>query len=238
LLGILLWINREEPTCFDQLKNGEELGIDCGGSCIKVCDNEASDLIVRWARAFKVRDGIYDLVAVIENPNVFGLSVLDYEFRVFDTKNLPIKEVQGATYLNARQQTIIFQSDIDVGFRKPDRTFLEIKTEPEWQRLVDVRVPQIIVKNKKWETATSSLPRIEATLMNSSFFDVGRLEVFALVRREDGNVIAISRTFLPGLPAGQADQVVFTWSEDFEEPIAQVDIVSRLNLVDDFLMMK
>ncbi len=39
-----IWVNVSEPVCNDEIQNGDELGIDCGGSCItqnqEVCNNQ------------------------------------------------------------------------------------------------------------------------------------------------------------------------------------------------------
>jgi hypothetical protein len=51
-------------TCFDGVKNGNETGIDCGGSCSLVCTNDALKPITLWSKAFAVTDDVYNLAVV------------------------------------------------------------------------------------------------------------------------------------------------------------------------------
>ena len=40
------------PTCFDKKQNGNEIGVDCGGSCSLVCPSATRAPAVLWARAY------------------------------------------------------------------------------------------------------------------------------------------------------------------------------------------
>ncbi len=55
------------PTCFDAKKNGNEVGVDCGGGCYQYCPSELADPKVRWQRAFIIKPGIAHAVAYIEH---------------------------------------------------------------------------------------------------------------------------------------------------------------------------
>src|SRR3989344_2585469 len=90
ILGAVLFFIFTRPgTCSDGKQNNGELGVDCGGSCARLCPFEISDVIVHWARAFPAREGFYDAVASIENPN-FNAGVKDftYTFKLYDVKNI------------------------------------------------------------------------------------------------------------------------------------------------------
>ena len=62
------------PTCFDNKRNGDELGTDCGGSCVKLCQSAFLPPRVEWggAKVEKVVNGLYNVAAYIVNPNVNG----------------------------------------------------------------------------------------------------------------------------------------------------------------------
>src|SRR4051812_17934001 len=75
----------QAPTCSDQKQNGDESGIDCGGSCAIACSEQVAPLNVIWSRAFKIVDGRYNVVAYIENTNTgIGIKTLYYEFTLVD----------------------------------------------------------------------------------------------------------------------------------------------------------
>ncbi len=44
----------QKPTCFDGKKNGDEVGVDCGGSCRLLCSFEAVEPDILWS--FVIQD--------------------------------------------------------------------------------------------------------------------------------------------------------------------------------------
>ena len=100
-LALPVWfVTYKAPSCTDGLKNQGELGIDCGGPCSLLCKAHALDPIVRWQRAFKVKDGVYNALAYVENPNLdSGVRKISYRFKLYDSGNLLIYERQGSTFI-------------------------------------------------------------------------------------------------------------------------------------------
>ena len=66
---LFIYFNRA-PSCTDAKQNGGEQGVDCGGSCKKLCTAQTKDLVILWNRAFRVADGAYDVLAMVTNPNL------------------------------------------------------------------------------------------------------------------------------------------------------------------------
>jgi hypothetical protein len=88
---IIAWptITRK-PTCTDGKQNGGENGVDCGGSCQKICNADVSEPIVLWSRAFPVTGNIYNLVSFVENRNKeAAVMQVSYEFRIYSTDPNP-----------------------------------------------------------------------------------------------------------------------------------------------------
>src|SRR3989344_7111281 len=70
------------PSCIDNKQNGNETGIDCGGSCAKACLTQVDQVSVLWARAFKVVSGHYNAIAYLENHNKnTAINKINYRFR-------------------------------------------------------------------------------------------------------------------------------------------------------------
>ena len=79
----------KEPTCNDKKQNGNETGIDCGGSCILVCTFEVDKLSVLWSRTFPIVPGRYNAVAYVENQNTnTAIYKIKYRFRFADKDNI------------------------------------------------------------------------------------------------------------------------------------------------------
>src|SRR3989344_2833707 len=111
------------PLCFDGKQNGEEKGIDCGGTFSKLCANQALAPVVLWARAFETAPGTYAAAAYVENNNVgAGATSVAYAFRLYDEDNLLIIEKGGVTDIPPQEIVPVFASAIDAGTRKVSRT--------------------------------------------------------------------------------------------------------------------
>jgi hypothetical protein len=127
ILGLLVFISlvvfafiypslTKKPTCFDNKQNGDERGIDCGGSCNLFCSQDVSEPSILWSRAFHVVGNSYNLIALVENKNKnAAISSISYEFKVYDTNNLLIGRKVGTTYIPPNKQFAIFESRFDSG---------------------------------------------------------------------------------------------------------------------------
>ena len=74
------------PSCTDNKQNGDERGIDSGGSCLRACLAETDDISILWARAFRVIPGRYNAVAYIVNHNKnAAVKKINYRFHRFWT---------------------------------------------------------------------------------------------------------------------------------------------------------
>lgn len=237
ILGVvlLIFLSRKVPTCVDNLQNQNELDVDCGGPCVRVCKVEVADLIVLWARAFPVRERLYDLAAYVENPNPFGLLELPYRFRVYDNDNIPVKDVLDRTYLNPHERALITVTGVDLGFRTPSRTFISFDEDLKWQRLSLVRSPTIAISNKKISIGEGKLS-LSAKVTNDSIFAIKDIELDALLYDVAGNALLVSRSFLPRLAPNQTYEPVFTWPSTTTTTPASSDIFARINLVAEYLI--
>ncbi len=204
------------PTCSDRLRNGNELGVDCGGSCRLLCSIEIEKPVSRWdPRVFKVSPGVYSVVAYLENPNVTGESLLaPYMFRLYDRQNVLIVERSGTTFIPKGKTFAIFEGNVETGDRIPTRATFDFTKDLVWERNT-VPEPEILVTNKALIREETS-PRVDATIKNNSLDRVTSVELVALIFDATGNAIGASRTFVENLEKGESKQVVFTWPNPFE----------------------
>jgi hypothetical protein len=229
LTGLFFLFFDKEPTCTDNKMNGDERGIDCGGSCEDLCLAQISDPVLLWSRAFKVTDGTYNTIAYVENPNfIAGISRISYIFKLFDNENLLIAERKGRTFISPNGITPIFEGAIRTGQRIPVRTFFEFSDTPQWAELTDDR-SSLSVSDIVLSDADSS-PRIEAVLSNSSLESVASIEVVAVLFDIDGNAIAASSTFINRLSDRSSQRIVFTWPDAFPSSVSRIEIIPRTPL--------
>src|SRR3989344_7618543 len=107
---------KQTPSCFDRKQNGEETGVDCGGSCIKACLAQVDPLSIIWARAFRVIPGRYNAVAYLENHNENTVvNKINYRFDFTDANNVFIGKREGSTFVPPSGRFAIFEPGIDIG---------------------------------------------------------------------------------------------------------------------------
>ena len=145
LISILsFFVFNKEPTCFDGVKNQDELGVDCGGSCSKICTSQISDLKVLWAKSFKITDDFYNVAALVENPNLnSSADSISYIFKLKNAFGDVVAEREGKTSIPNSRIIAIFEPE----FRLTDDVVsvdFEFISEPVWFRdsraLVDIDI--------------------------------------------------------------------------------------------------
>lgn len=230
---ILIWpmLNRE-PTCFDGKMNGAESGLDCGGGCAKVCTPEALQLVTLWARAFKVVDGKYNLMAYVENQNrESGIPLMSYEFKVYDENNIFIGRQSGSTFVTSNDRTAIFEAGIETGNRVPERVSFEFTSVPTWIKINrDQKNALAVSADDKVLSNPLSTPKLEAYIVNKTLNEIKDLDVFAVLYDEAGNVITVSKTLIELLPKNDKVPVVFTWPEPLSARPTRIDIFPQVNV--------
>src|SRR3989344_2002169 len=203
------------PTCFDSFQNGDEEGIDCGGSCSLVCSAAAAEPLLRSdPRVFNVVGDVYSVLAFVENRNVnFEAPYVPYRFRIYDASNKMVYEREGVTAFLKNGTISLFEGNILIPNVLPKRAELEISKNIRWTKKVE-QPPEIELKNSpllREETA----PRIEASISNKSIKDVKNIELVAVVFDGRDNAIAASRTFIERLNKNVTTDVFFTWPTPF-----------------------
>ncbi len=222
---------RVPASCSDGLKNQDELDVDCGGICKRVCEVEVSPLIKVWTRSFNTIEGRYDVATLIENPNFnLGLKELNYTFKLYDIDNLFITEKSGKVFVNARDKFIIFESGLDAGKRTPIKAIIEFKNPIVWSRVDPKKSkPPIVLQGK--QLVRGQIPRLSAEVINDSIFDLTDMVITAVVYDEDNNAIAVSQTFINYLKRGSTGNISFTWPKPFAMNQLITDIYPRVDLV-------
>ena len=219
--AILLY---KPPTCFDGKQNQEETAVDKGGPCLLLDERTLVPHAVVWSRSFEVRDGTYSAVAYIENPNGdAGVQRVAYRFGLYDDRNVLVAEREGTTFIMPAGITPVFQGGIDTGRRTVARTYFEFIEPLVWERMQS-KVGTLTIYNKD-VTDTTSVPRLTSLVRNEAVADIINPTFVAVVFDTAGNAFAASETLLPRIPAGQAQELVFTWPDAFRYAVGRLDVI-------------
>lgn len=227
-----------EPTCFDGTRNGGETAPDKGGPCLILDERALTPYAVKWARSFKVRDGLYTAIAYIENPNPrAGVARASYRFCLYDSANILVAERSGETYIMPGGTTPVLEVGIDTGNREVVHTYLQITEEALlWERMTNP-ASAIKINNQQLGDNVFS-PRIEARAVNTSLDKMRVVTFVAVVFDPRGNAIAASGTAVPELLPDDATGVAFSWPTPFMAAPGRIDIIPLLPPVEAPLQAK
>jgi hypothetical protein len=223
-LGISLY---KAPTCFDNKQNGDELGVDCGGVCTLLCPSQYVPLTVLWSRFSKVSDGVYNVLAYIQNQNInAGAANLNYSFKLYDKRGILLKERSGITFAPANKLMAVFEPDLITGNVEPARVEFSFTSNAIWLKQESkensLSVSQSVISRE--DTA----PRLTFNLTNKSVKIIQQIEAIGIVYNAQGNTVAFSRTIVDMLAGGEIRPVSFNWPKPFVESQARTEILLKV----------
>ena len=215
-----------KPTCFDGKKNQNETGVDCGGSCVAICQSDFLKPIVDWSRAFKVSEGAYSALAYLVNPNPSaGVERFEYKFTLYDEKNVVIAERYGFSSLPPGKPVPIFEGNILTGEREPVRSVFEIVSVLVWHK-IDSGTPNLKITSHEFSGGDN--PRLKALVENKSSVPLVNFEVTALLYDSNDNALAVSRTVVDFLAPNALKTIYFTWRLPMPAEVVRIEIKPKL----------
>ena len=207
-------------SCTDFIQNGDESGVDCGGSCELSCRPLPRAAIIEWARPFMVGKGVASAVAYITNPNRehYALRV-PYIFKLYDAGGVLLIEQRGRADFYPQASIPIFAGTLNIGNKVATRALFSFLGEPEWQGIEAARVPRLSVQDQVFVDAP---PRLSATIVNDSLTSYSQVAVTAVLFDQNDNAFAASETVIEVLEKESEAPVVFTWPTTFALPPARI----------------
>jgi hypothetical protein len=212
------------PTCFDGKQNGNEKGVDCGGKCTRLCQNNFLAPNVAWTRLERVVPGIYNAAAYIINPNTEGEAKnVPYHMALYDKDGMLIIDQKGAVTLPPHRNTLAFLPLIKVVNSIPAKVLFEFTGVPDWNKKADrLSAIEITEKNYTEEGNNSSL---RVTLKNASVSNIERFAVYVVLYDSVGNAIGFSRTIVDELLANTSVTAPFTWNTNRNGKVVSVEVL-------------
>jgi hypothetical protein len=224
---------KKVPTCTDGRQNGNEIGIDCGGSCVNVCSAQVDEVSILWVRAFKVVPGRYNAVAYIVNHNKnFVVQKRNYRFTFRNADHVYIGKRDGSTFIPPGSNFAVFEPGIDIGNSIPVYVDFEFTDKmPQWQQVSQDKINQlkVLVSNIQLIDENTA-PRLSATIRNNSLFTIPNLNVVAILYDAGGNAISTSSTYLDQLAPLQNANINFTWPEPFSGTVVAKEIIPMYDI--------
>lgn len=221
----------EPPNCFDLDQNGGEGGVDCGGTCVRICEADVIPLKVLWVEAFKISPGKYNAVAYIENRNTDrGVAKVPYVIRLFDDAG-EILNREGVTEMPPDVTYPIFEGQIQTNERVPTHATIELGSDLVW---VPARQNgERYMTERRELTGADKKPIITAVIKNESREEAKEVDVVATIKNSQGVPLTASRTKVPIFGGEATKQVTFTWPEPIAKTIRTCEVATDVAIAID-----
>lgn len=231
--GVIYYTNSyTPPNCFDNIQNDTEVGVDCDGSCVRICTASVIPPVLQWAESFKIQDGQYNAVAYIQNRNaVAGTPEFKYKFQLLENGSV-IAERSGTTVLPPNTVYPIFEGRIaTTDGREPTETRFEFELAELWLPATYVR-NQFRVVDLNLEN-TDTKPRLTTKIENTELTDADGIETVATIFNSEGKPLTVSRTLIDNFSSRTTRDVVFTWPNSIAKTIKSCEVPSDIMIVLD-----
>lgn len=212
------------PSCTDGKMNGDERGVDCGGSCQKLCPDAFLPPVAAWTRFEEVAPSLYNIAAYIINPNTDGEAFgVPYRLALYDDKGILIKEFSSTLTLAPHRNSLAFAGAVNVGKRRPAKALFEFAGIPDWHKHND-RLSSLLVTDKKY-TEEDGASSLMVTFKNDSVKSLGRFTVYVVLSDKDGNALGFSKTVIDGMEAGETALAPFTWPLTRDGKVISIEVL-------------
>ena len=220
------------PTCSDNKQNGDELGVDCGGSCQLTCPTQVIPFNVRFAKAVKTETGLYDLVALVENKNSdkdTSDGNIDYTFNVYDKSGVIIKTVSGTTTVVLGQifPVIVQNVQIDLGDSGNGlgEVGFQIRNNRSWKKANPIYANSFFqIYDTNFEQNKNNISQLNVTLQNLTTATFRNFPVRVMLYDENNNLIAVNETFVKEVKGKSPEDVIFTWRSPISTAAPKINV--------------
>ncbi len=227
-------VTRKAPTCFDNKKNGNEAGVDCGGSC-KPCEAkiEAKDLEIIDKSIIYGGVDKYDAVIKIKNPNtLYGASQIKYTISLISESGKTIMKKSGEGFILPTQERFFLETNIesDVVPKELNITIDYVN----WVKFIDYKNPDFLVQNIKFGETRNGINYAEAfaLIRNNSDFDFRKVRVYVILKDENGFPIAANATTIGNFQARDERDFLLAWPYRFPGIMNDIDVEVYANVFD------
>lgn len=216
IFGGLIWLVyslefKAAPTCFDNDQNGDETGIDCGGSCVSCEIKNLQPLSIGQAILLGAnRD--FSAVAAVRNLNSdFGTNSFDYEARFYDKAGVLLKSARGTEFIYPGETKNIIEAGAKIVEGIPVSAEIELLDAGgiKWLKNADFFEPAHELKEAAayYENGQMIISGYAANMTNSVF---SRVVVSAFAFDNLGTKIGASKYEIKSLkPFGAAGFKIF-----------------------------
>ncbi len=212
------------PTCFDGVQNGNETGVDCGGSCQRLCPSAFFAPQPVWTRIEYVAPQLYNIATYIVNPNTSAVALnTPYHVIVYDNQGIEITEYTGTVTIPPHRNTLAFNGAVAMSKRVPAKALFEFTSAPQWQSAGDP-LANIVIGDKQY-SEDSYGASLSVTLKNTGVDPINTTDVYVVLKDKDNNAIGFSKTVIDSIPGYGSVIAPFTWPSSFNGAVISIEVL-------------
>jgi len=239
LISVVIFFVRKgsnNDNCYNQIKDEQEEGIDCGGVCSVTCES-LNKIEILWIKKVQSGNGKDNFLALIHNPNnLYGISSFDYEFIGFDENGEQIVSRKNKDFILPSQTKYLYELNLT---KNDDLDKIELKISNEsWQKFSTYKDPTLLVINKLLQdTNNDSRFNLELSgrLVNDSVYNLRSIDVIAILFDNKDLPVELGSTYLGNIQSRERRDFKILWQSNNlrNKDIARIDIYPRINIFED-----
>lgn len=227
-VGVYYAFLKAPETCFDEKRNQDEKGIDCGGICTNVCVEVVVGRDIEQQEVAFVPGGNnrYDVLGKIFNGNdAIGATFFRYTFELRDTAGTVIATRSGTSYILPQESKNLIELNLESG-AVPGKVTLSI-TDVVWERLSGYQdKPTVNIYQKRFGLVTDGFGYAEAygLLSNESSYDFRSIIVKVVLRDAFGKPLAFNTHQMNTVSAHESRDFKLVWPLPFPGVVERADM--------------
>ncbi|MDO8466027.1 MAG: hypothetical protein Q7S46_12380 [Gallionella sp.] len=245
LLGSLVYFAflKAPATCFDGKQNQDEEGVDCGGGCSLVCEEQiiAQNLEVLEVTVVSAGSGRTDILGKVRNPNSeAGATSFRYTFEIRNQEGTKVTR-EGVGFILPGEEKYLMALNVELTGTVTGTLALR---DIIWERFTDYRGrPAINIYQRRYSELSGGSAFSEAygLLVNESPYDFRSIRVKVVLRDAEGRALAFNATEMRTVQASEERDFRLLWPTAFPGTVARVemeaeaDVYSSENFIRQYL---
>ncbi|MBI3274242.1 MAG: hypothetical protein HYZ69_03795 [Candidatus Colwellbacteria bacterium] len=192
--GVYYFYFIPEQSCFDNIKNQNEVETDCGGGCA-ACELKTLKLQSDAPQVFSAGASRSTILIKIKNPSSnYELPSFDYKIGIVSKFGTPLLRLSGTSYVSPKEDKYLVIPGIDIDSRDISTVNFSVDN-PLWQE-VSGTSPKAIGSKSLKTTITSQNVQIDGIFENNSPSQLSLVQIGAILFNKNGEISNASATAL------------------------------------------
>lgn len=216
-----IWF-RAAPTCFDGSQNGEETGVDCGGTCMDCEIRFLAPFQTSWIKYFSSQDGTV-IVAEIKNLNIdYGAKSFFYSIEVYDGADKLVGVLKKNSFIYDGEIKYLIEP---VNVNSRDIKNIKISfSDIRWESKKEFPRPEIQLRGVKTKSADPNNPGegvvVSGFVTNNNAYNLSKVRVMGFLFKKNGAQLTASKNEIENLGG-------------YEEKFFKINFPKNLSLIMD-----